>query len=403
MVKEHTDDVVDDRRLPGWERYSINEWIGMYLDQRGTDYAQTLRDLLSEHGYTGNSPEILFGIYDFLAPESDEALVHGIRAYELSSHDIEQVAKLKNPSRLVSYIIDVTEEIETLGILQQKLFSASEIRSRLPGLGSMGSRYRSSEKNNAAPSIVELGLEISERLGHINLSDNETRETLGFQKWSELYSQRRDALEIAVLAQQHLTEGSKETLSILAMYDKLTGTADVRGLYHDVLDAFMRIKLELDKPSDGGEIPDALKADAYYEDRRAFGSYNREQEWKMRHFGRQKKDWEQNQEYREQSQEQKDQDQAKLEGDYRRMIEDPWAFYSEQLTLLGLTKDMSFEDARSVFRRRIKEHSSAFNTVFNSSLEYAASQEAAKAILSAWEAVSILYRAEEPAEASTAV
>ena len=101
--------------------------------------------------------------------------------------------------------------------------------------------------------------------------------------------------------------------------------------------------------------------------------------------------------------EKKEQDKAKLEGDYRRMIEDPWAFYSEQLTLLGLTKDMSLADAKGVFRRRIKEHSSAFNTVFNTSREYAASQDAAKAVLAAWEAVSHLYRAKEPSEVSTAV
>ena len=184
MVKEHNiDDVVDDRRLPGWENHSINEWIGMYLGQLSMDYArETLRGLLSEQGYTGNSPKILFGIYDFLAPESDEALVHGIRAYELSEHDIEQVAKLKNPGRIVSYIIDVTDEIEPLTALQQKMFYNSEIRSQLSGLSSMGPRYRSSEKNNAAPSIVELGLEISERLEQINIFDEKIKKYLRFPK-----------------------------------------------------------------------------------------------------------------------------------------------------------------------------------------------------------------------------
>lgn len=400
MVKErNTDDVVDDRRLPGWENHSINEWIGIYLGQLSTDYAsKALQELLSEHGYTGNSPKILFGIYDFLAPESDEALVHGIRAYELSDHDLEQVAKLKNPGRIVSYIIDVTDDIEPLTALLQKMFYNSEIRSQLSGLGSLRAQYRSSEKSNAAPSIVGLGIEISERLAHISLNGDEVRESLGFKNWNELYSQRMQALEFAVLAQQQLTGDSQETIDILTMYDSLTGTADIRGLDHDVLDVFMRIKLELDKPSQGGKTPEHLKADAYYEDRRAFGGFSQEQEWRMRHFGRQKKDWELNQEYRDQSQEQRDQDQEKLKGDYRKMIEDPWAFYSEQLTLLGLAKEMSLSEAKSAFRRKIREYSSAFNSPFNTSHEYAESQDAAKAILAAWEAVSQLYKAKEPAQ-----
>lgn len=404
MKEQHIDDVTDDRRLPGWENHSVNQWIGMYLEQlnmEGTPNA--LRNLLSEYGYTGNSPKILFGIYDFLAPDSEEALVHGIRAYELSGHDIEQVAKLKSPERLVSYIIDVTDEIRMLASLQERMFYTSKTHSQHSGFGSTDARYRSAEKTNVAPSIVELGLEISERLSHIGPFDAEQTESLGFEKWSELYTMRRNALELAVLAQQHLTEDSDETISILSIYDRLTGTVDIRGLDHDVLDKFMRIKLELDKPSQDGKIPDHLKADAYYEDRRAFGSFSPEQEWRMRHFGRQKKDWERMKEYREKSEEQREQDRAELEDDLRRLIEDPWEFYSEQLTLLGLTKEMSLAEAKRVFRRKIKQYSSVFTTPFGTGPEYEASQESAKAILSSWEAVSGLYRAKELTESQTAV
>ena len=370
------------------------------------DYAQeSLRELLSEYGYTGNRPEILFGIYDFLANESDEALVHGIRAYELSGHDIERVAKLINPDRLVAYIIDVTDETETLANLQEKLFYASDIRSQFSGLGSMGSRYRSrsAQKSNCANSIVELGLEINSRLAEIDPHNAEVLKSYDFKEWSGLYNMRRQALQIAVLAQQHLTEASEETLRILSIYDSLTGTADIRGLDYDVLDAFMRKKLDLGKPSSDGKIHDAFKADAYYEDRRVFGGINREQEWRMRHFGRQRKDWELHQEYRDQSQERREEDQAKLEDDYRRMIEDPWAYYSSQLELLGLTKEMTLAEAKRAFRREVHKYSSAFNTLFNTSPEYTASQEAAKAVLSAWESVSALYKAKEAAEASTTV
>ena len=403
-MKESVDDVTDDRRLPGWENHSVNQWIGMYLGQlnmEGTPNA--LRNLLSEYGYTGNSPVILFGIYDFLAPDTEEALLHGIRAYELSDHDIEQVAKLKNPGRLVSYIIDVTDEIETLATLHETMFYASEVRSQTSGFSSIGARGRSAEKTNAAPSIVELGLEISERLAHIGSFNSEQEESLGFEKWSELYMLRRDALERAVLAQQHLTGASKETLGILTIYNSLTGTADISNLDYDVLDAFMRIKLELDKPSQDGEVPESLKADAYYEDRLAFGGFSREQAWRMRHFGRQKKDWERIKEYREKSEEQREQDRAELEDDLRRLIEDPWEFYSEQLTLLGLTKEMSLAEAKRVFRRKIKQYSSVFTTPFGTGPEYEASQESAKAILSSWEAVSGLYRAKELTESQTAV
>lgn len=384
MTKEQKlDDVVDDRRLPGWENYSINKWIAISMGQLGMDdYSRNfLRELLSEHGYTGYSPEILFGIYDFLAPDSEEALVHGIKAYEFSGHDIEQVAQLKNPGRLVSYLIDVTDEIETLASLQEKMFYVSEIRSH--------------KKTNADPPIVKLGLEINERLAHIDLFNSEQRESLGFEKLSKLYGMRRDALERAVLAQQLLTGDSEETLGILAMYNSLTGTADIRGLDFDVIDSFMRKKLELDKPSKDGEVPDSLKADAYYEDQRSFwGFINPEQEWKMRHFGRQKKTWEQNQADKEQSKEERE----KLDRDYRKMIEDPWAFYSEQLALLGLTKEMSHPEARRGFIKKIREHSSAFNTIFNPNPEYKASQEKAGKILSAWEIVSVLYKAREQAE-----
>ena len=363
-------------------------------DSWSKEKEEDLLKVVNEKQYKGRDLDVMLSLYDVLINDSQNALPYGIQAFEAFGRDPKKILQLENPDRLVEYVIDTAESLEELVGLKNRIIIDGQF-------GGM-EEYRgvSSVTKRLANSLLLVANEIAYRLKDVdirNLTEEESKamewEELG-EKWFKPWSIRLEAHGAIVMAYQAKGESvvNKEALEALAAYESLTGRYQTVSAYTNfsmgLMEAYARIKYGADKLSTG-EVPEELKADP---DKLRNSAFSGMPDWDqlIRHwlFGSKEPEWEKRERQRAQQRTQSGRFQA--EQPYR-VIRDPWSDYSEELQLLGLTDNMSYEQARAAFRGKIKKQRLAFTHEIIGTQEYDSATKNAARILDAWNKVQPLY------------
>lgn len=366
-------------------------------DDWSREKREDLLKIVNERRYNGTDLDKMLLLYDALINDSQNVLQYGIQAFEASGRNPKKLTGLENPDRLVEYAVDTAESLEELVQLKNGIIKDGHFTY----FGSFGNQIDSAAKQ-LANSLLTVANEIAYRLKDVdigNLTEEESKamelEELG-EKWLKPWKIRMEAHGAIVMAYQAKGEKivNEEALEALAAYEALTGKYQPVSPYTDftmdLMEAYARIKYVADKLSTG-EVPEELKADPdKFRASMSFGMPDWDQWFRHQFFGSKEPEWKKWERQRAQQRTQSGRFQA--EQPYR-VIKDPWLDYSEELQLLGLTKNMPYEEARRIFRQGLFERRSTFIRRDIGTPGYGAAMKETAAFIEAWKKVDPLYAA----------
>ena len=364
---------------------------------------ELLRQVANGKDYNGNNTSLMLLLFDVLGGKSKKALAYGIRAFEAFGREPKKLIGLENPDGLVEYVIDTAENLEEIVKLKDTLLREGHFYSTDMQWTHISGREPLYPKGHLVPSVLLAANEIAFRLKDIDARDEQNVENYEKQgvdvlEHLKLWKTRLEAHEAIVIAYQVMAsqaEGKKkknaataQALEALAAYESLAGTYQAHGFSTDLMEAYARIKYRTDILSTG-EAPDELKADYGW---RRKTSFTRETDWdqyfREQLFGTKEPEWKKRERQRAQQRTQPGESQP--EQPYR-VIRDPWSGYSEELQLLGLTKDSSYEEARKFFRDGLKKRRLTFTRMDVGTPEYQLAMKETAAFIDAWKKVELLY------------
>ncbi|HLD18549.1 MAG TPA: hypothetical protein VJB90_00900 [Candidatus Nanoarchaeia archaeon] len=391
------DDIVDrdDPRLDDFGM-PVNHVFGMkasmmQISLRAIDnnrYREELAEFAEQYEYTGSNPTIMFALYDSMPQDSGQGFLYGIRAWERSTKAPELLMQLQNPDRLVAYIINNIDDIDELLKIQETIAFEGRFYSRVTGL--FGDR---ADNKNFANSLLMVASEIAMRIGEVTLDDdlvNKPREEV--DDIVRKLNIRDNALAHRVLAYQVASGISEETFGAIGVYEKATGIYEAPGFDIGVMEAYFKAKHGFDKPRTDQEIPEELKADENWNAGAMMGArFSYDQYFRERYFGTKEPEWRRSQRQRQESRRTAD----GLVDDLMKMIEDPWGYFAPELEVLGVNKEMNYEEARAAYRRVMKDNRAVFGIreqFPGTDSQWEAAMELVKRANIAWEKVGFLYR-----------
>ncbi len=333
-----------------------------------------LAEVAAHNPYRGSNPDVMLSLYDVLG-DSPEALIYGIRGFEILARDPKKLIRLQNPTRLVGYAIESAEDVYELNALQDALLDEGRFYPSSYG--------QLSAKKHLAQSIILVASEIADRLRDFSFENaTEDKRTL-----IDYYGIRRDAYRAMVMAWQGYEGVGKETLEALAAYESLTKTYQARGFTIELMQEYFNHKYSASAPSTG-EIPEDLKAEQEGGWYNPFSGIDWDQHFREERFGVK----ESNRERQERLRGEAEREEQKRIGDLESLLRDPWSFYSKELELIGVRKGVTYQEAKTAFRRGIRKHRSAFTRMDVGTSEYDADMAGARNYLSAWERIEPLFR-----------
>lgn len=389
--------------LPPGDQRTIDRIIELVVTGLSWDKEAkvTLSKIVSEKQYNGNDRSIMLLLYDVLGGKSKNALFYGIRAFEGFGRDPKKLVELENPDGLVKYAIDTADGIDELVEFKNTIISNGHF-----GLldNYKWKRVDLSPTKRLANSLLLVANEIAYRLKDLDprkLTEDESK-ALGWEefleKWQKPWNIRLQAHGAIVTAYQAKGKNvvNKESLEALAAYESLTGKYQPVTTFAifspELMEAYARIKYGVDKPAIG-ETPEELKADMdKLKSSMFWGIFDFDQYFRRDWFGAKEPEW-------------KKQEREKdipLEEFVERLVKDPWGFYAKQLKIVGIAKEMSYEEARSIFRKGVKERRSVFTRKREETAEYQSAMRETAAFVEAWSTVEPLYRTKNHAKTSTA-
>ena len=241
-------------------------------------------------------------------------------------------------------------------------------------------------------SVVLVAVEIASRLNDVDL-----RNSPADIKWEELmemakqWKTRLEAHAAIVLACQAkgTNPANPEALEALKAYESLSGKYEAPGFSNTLMREYFNTKYGAKTPSTG-EVPEELKADPEWKGRMWVGQFSLDQFLRATTFGTREPEWKKAQRARARAEA-----EGEAEGEAERMIkalfDDPWGYYSKELELLGLKRQMTYREAQSVFRAGVMARKGTFIRMDTGTPEYAAAMKDTAAFLGAWGRVKPLY------------
>ncbi|TAL51612.1 MAG: hypothetical protein EPN86_06365 [Nanoarchaeota archaeon] len=330
--------------------------VNLFGNQSRDNYRQDLAQYAEKYDYTGSNPSIVLALYDVMPQDSGQGFLYGIMAWGRSDKDFKLLMHLKNPDRLVSYVINTIDDIMELRKLQETIAFDGGFFRPVTGLF-----RRDPPKKYLANSLLMVANEISMRVGEINLgAELEGKKGEEAQEVARRWDLKVDALRHRVLAYQAMSGASEETFAAIREYERVTGTYESHGFDMGVLEEYFKKKYSVDKPAAGKAIPEELKADDNWNAGMMMGfGLNHDQFFRHIYFGDKEPAWKKSQRERE-GKRQTDED---FINELKRMMEDPWGYHAAELEVLGVNKDMTYPDARKQYRNIMKENEAVINGV----------------------------------------
>lgn len=374
--------------LPPDDQKTINNAIEMSLTNSAvsSEWREGLIEALGKHRYTGENPKVALKLYDILGGKSKKALSYGISGFETLEREPITICTLENPDNLVKYTIDTSESLEELVGLKDSLLSEGNFFH-------YDSRWSDSyrkPKQNLINSLLMVSFEIADKLKDIDIRNRsveyETYEEL--REYNDKWRKRVDAYAAIVLCYQAKGKkpDNKDALNALRAYEELTGTYDGPRFHDDLMKTYAKIKYGADKPV-YGEISEDLKADPdSYVPFLKFPGFD--YFFRAEYFGTKKSYWEKVKEGKGKEEKEK----------FEEYIDDllglgnHWERHAVELNLLGVNKEMSFEEARSIYRRIMKQQSVTFSRQDIGTSEYRSAMEKAAQYTVAWSKIEPLFK-----------
>lgn len=379
----------DDTRVVIPSDMSIDFWIevitnGLDKDFARPKYKEQLRKVVSAEGYKGKNPNIMLSLYDII--EMPKGLEYGIRGFETLKRDPKIITQLQNPDGLVGYVIATSDSLDELVKLQETIIQEGRF---YPNHYAVGDNLADTKKHLAS-SLLKVACEIAERQRNVRNDKASVAEFENVNKWVEEWNIRLDAHIAIVLAYQATKGVSEETLEALAVYESLAGTYQPWGrniFLVGLMEAYFKRKHSVGTLSKG-EIPEELKAEHNWQGTWMFG-IDYDQWFRARTFGEKKPPWEKEHKQREEA---RNKQKERLEQMIDGLFKDPWEYYKPELELLGLSNSMSYQEARSIYRKGAMQRRTTFIRMDTETQDYKKAMEETAIFLDAWEKVGMLYQ-----------
>ncbi|MDD5415957.1 MAG: hypothetical protein PHE48_03070 [Candidatus Daviesbacteria bacterium] len=361
---------------------AVNRAIGIAVDQP-TEWGG-LREAIGRHPYTGDNPEIMLKLYDALEG-SEDGLMYGIQGLEILQRETSRIAKLRNPEGLVQYVIDTSEGFPELNSLQDALLVEGSFYTIRSILYNPRPNSRQPDKH-LINSVLLVANEIDDRLKDVNAKEQEF-EGKSFEEAKEVMGRfnmrikARQAIVLAYQANGKKPEENIEALQALATYEFLSGQYQANGFDFDLMKAYAQIKYGTNKPS-AGEVPDDFKIDpAKLSQMRFSRGYDFDAHFRYHNFGVKQEERE-----RKAEEAKRGSDESRIED----LFENASKNYAEALELIGVEEDMSYEEARSIYRNGLKKRQTTFIRQDKDTPEYDAAMDEMKRFLVAWERIILV-------------
>lgn len=388
--------------LPPQEQTTIDkimELLGIVVTH-SEESKENLKAIASKKPYKGNKPAMLLLLYDVLGGKSNRALTYGIQGLESLGRDAKQIVNLEHPERLAEYLASTAEGLEELVTLKDILLTEGKFRYHHPGLKG----YVDAKKTLIQP-LLTVANELAYRLKDVDprrrsapASDKEIVDQ--YAKWRV----RLDSHAAIVIAYQANGKYpvNREALDALAAYEALAETYQADWFSIDLMREYFKIKYVAGKPSTG-KVPEDLKSDPQKRTNAFFwGRIDWDQEFKRDMFGDKEPEWKKYEWQRAQQEKarQEKEKRQRLEDWVDDLLKDPWEANAKYLKIMGLNKEMTYDEARAAFRRTIMQHRTTFSMSAQEkgTQTYELAMKAAGEVLEAWKKVEPLYKEKQPPE-----
>ncbi len=312
----------------------------------GGDLGNVVRYMELRGPYTGSNPHIMLGIANALH-DTPEELTYGIAGFEMLKRDPKELLLLAHPQAMAQYAATTAASNEELSALL-KTFTEAMLSAERPRSSQNLLHKFSASKEEYTGAVIAVSREVAGSIGHITSEYFFEEAGKGEEARKEMTNKLKEAYRAMALAAQNLGNDAL-VLEVLQLYEQTGGSYDmIKGIDDKHLDAYARRRYGMDTLSTGKTPKSLTYNDLTSPLNRIPGLFSFDDSFRLQHF-------------------QKVEGWGEVQEEAPLPEEKPISFDEADFASVGVSRDMSWQQAHGIFRERIKGMAEVFNNLIGTS------------------------------------